>query len=362
MRHNGWKALGGADADGTQRYGLIGFDGNTIHGWVQSVKPGEATAVGYATADLDAIEADFKEAATLAGGDISSFIGADAELAAELGLFGIGKALKKLAKKTGISKVLKKASKLADYALSNPLVKGALAATGPMGMSVLAAHQGYKILRRYKAGSKKAISFVKNVVSQAQKGNPRAIKIQRMLRMGQRAFGPGAISRYAVRRRGTAARYGTRKWGSRYRPVCPRGRVSGDLEVMAGADVVELDVLFGRWMGGAGAGVAYMGQDVIMGQEVIVGEEMIIGQDAIFGADADAATDQDIADLNEFAASAGAWEGITMLGDDLGIGAWEGLAWAADRLGLHSMAARPQEMSARDALLDGRQGQAARFA
>jgi hypothetical protein len=81
--------------------------------------------------------------------------------------------------------------------------------------------------------------------------------------------------------------------------------------------------------------------------------------DVVIGVDEDAETDQDIADLNEFAASAGAWEGIAMLGDDLG--AFEGLAWAADRLGVHSMAERPNEMSARDALLDGRQGQAARF-
>ena len=360
MRHNGWKAIGGADPDGTQHYALVAFDGATIHGWVQSVRAGAEPAMGYASADLDEIEQDFKKAVTMAGGDAMQLIGADAEISGqvEVGLFGIGKALKKLAKKTGISKVLKKASKLADYALSNPLVKGALAATGPMGMSVLAAHQGYKMLRRAKAGSRKARRFIKAVTRRARGGSRKAAKMLRMLRLGKRAFGRGALARYAVRRGGSPARYGTRRWGSRYRPLCPRGRVSGDVGEMVEADEAEL----GKWMAGGGAGVAYMGEDVIVGEDMIIGEDMIVGDDGMMGADAEADMDQDIADLNEFAASAGAWEGAALLGEHLDVGAWEGLAWVADRFGLHSMAGRPNELTARDALLDGRRGQAARFA
>lgn len=330
MRTDGqWKAIGGAD-DGVQRYALIGFDGPVVHGWVQSVRPGQPPGMGYASANLGDLEAELRAAAGAVSG-------------ADVGLFGIGKALKKLAKKTGITKVVKKASRLADYALSNPLVKGALAATGPMGMSVIAAHQGYKMLKGYAKRNPKAMRFVKGVVNAAKMGNPRAIKMQRMLRLGQRAFGTGAINRYAVRRPGTPPRYGTRRWGSRYRPLCPRGRVSGDLEAMAGADAAEL----GKWLGGAG--VAYMGEHEI--------EDI-----ALSGADQDAEIDEAIADLKEFTASSGAWEGMALLGEDVGIGAWEGLGWMAKRLAPRSMAAHPNEMTARDALLDGRQGQAARFA
>lgn len=471
MRNSGWQALGGADTEGVMRYGMIGFDGATVHGWVQAQRPGEDPVIGYASADLDELEQELKTAMTAAGSH---------EAAA--GLFGIGKMLKKLARKTGITKVLKTATKLANYALSNPLVKGALAATGPMGMSVLAAHQGYRMLKKYAKGNPKAMRFVKGVVKAARGGNVKAIKMQRMLRLGQRAFGPGALRRYAVRRAGTPPRYGTRRWGPRYQPLCPRGRVSGDLEAIAGADVVEL----GKWIAGGGAGVAYMGEDIekidlggmvskarrryrrrlfksrlatdpsfrakweqrvaarrkrldlgyggrprrygkllpsemgrraghvgdweITGDigdweiggtdmgademtfaigdweisgpgdgeaghppgEIAIGDDelidFVIGEmegapgapgEILIGLDEDAETDQDIRDLNEFAASAGAWEGIALLGEDLG--AFEGLAWAADRLGVHSMAERPREMSARDALLDGRQGQAARF-
>ena len=376
MRNSGWQAMGGADTDGVQRYGMIGFDGATVHGWVQASRQGQDPVIGYASANLNDLVEDLKTATGSHQGD-----------GADVGLFGIGKVLKKLARKTGVTKVLKKATKLADYALSNPLVKGALAATGPMGMSVIAAHQGYRMLKKYAKGNPKAMRFVKGIVRAAQGGNPKAIKIQRMLRLGQRAFGPGAMRRYAVRRAGTPARYGTRRWGPRYQPLCPRGRVSGDLQAIAGADVVEL----GKWMAGGGAGAAYMGDWEISGDQdehrFVAGDDAELGRwiagggagvaymgdweisgdhqghapgEVIVGAAEDAEVDEDIADLNEFAASAGAWEGIAMLGDDLG--AFEGLAWAADRMGYHSMAARPNELTARDALLDGRQGQAARFA
>ena len=364
MRHNGWRAIGGADRDGTQHYALVAFDGANVHGWVQSVRAGAEPAMGYASANLDEIEEDFKKTVAAAGGDVMRFIGADAEISGqvEVGLFGIGKALKKLAKKTGIAKVLKSAHKIANYALSNPLVQGALAATGPMGMSVLAAHQGYKMLMRAKKGSKKARGFLSAVVKQARGGNPKAAKMLRMLKLGKRAFGRGALARYAVRR-GGRPRYGTRKWGSNYQPLCARGRVSGDIQTMVQADEAEL----GRWL--AGGGVAYMGddgammgEDVIVGEDMMLGEDMIVGDDGMMGADAEAEMDQDIQQLNEFAASSGAWEGAQMLGDQLDVGAWEGLAWASDRLGPHSMAKRPNELTARDALLDGRQGQAARFA
>lgn len=354
MRHGEWMAIGGADDGGIQRYALLGYDGPNVHAWVQSVSPDGQVGMAHATENLNSVENDLNRQITLASGDIESIVGIDPGYAAEAGLFGIGKLLKKIARKTGITKVLKKASKLADYALSNPWVKGALAATGPMGASIIAAHAGYKMLRRLKRGSKKALRFVKNIARKAKGGNRRAIKMQRMLRMGNRAFGTGAMRRYAVGRR---PRYGTRRFGRRYQPLCSRGRVSGDLEAISGADSLELDSLIGGWEG----------DGALMGNDVIVGEEMIMGEDAIFGADSDAAEEADMLALNEYAASAGAWEGIALLGADLGMedegltGAWEGVQWAASRLGLHPMASHANEMTARDALLDGRAGQAARF-
>lgn len=338
MRYGEWTAMGGADNDGVRRFSLLGFDGPVVHGWVQAVAPSGKAVMGYASANLDDIVADFQRATAASGGRLrlvhegSSSGNIDG---AELGLFGIGKALKKLAKKTGISKVLKTAHKLTDYALKNPLVQGALAATGPMGMSVLAAHKAYGIIQKYKRGSKKALGFIKKVVRSAARGNPKAIAMQRMLRFGKRAFDPGAMARYAVRRPGQPARYGTRQFSSRYRPLCPSGRVAGDLDAIAAADVVEL----GEWM----VAGAYAGGDA---------------QVALSGAE-EAELDNEIAELQEFAASAGAWEGIAMLGED--VGAWEGVRWVYDALKPQSMAANPPTLTARGALLDGRQGQAARF-
>ena len=90
MRHNGWRAIGGADPDGTQHYALVAFDGPNIHGWVQSVRPGggmhgaHISGVGYASANLDDIEEDFKKHVTAAGGDVMRFIGADAEISGQV--------------------------------------------------------------------------------------------------------------------------------------------------------------------------------------------------------------------------------------------------------------------------------------
>jgi hypothetical protein len=89
--------------------------------------------------------------------------------------------IKKFAKKTGITKVVKAVAKVAKKALDNPLVQAALAAT-PYGAAFLVARKATQLAVSAVKGGKKAKQAIKAVAALAKKGDAKAKTMAKLIR------------------------------------------------------------------------------------------------------------------------------------------------------------------------------------
>lgn len=210
--------------------------------------------------------------------------------------------LKKIAKKTGVLKVLKTIHKTVEKALDNPLVQAALA-SNPYGAAFLAARKATKMAFKAIKGSVKSKGRLGQLLKLAKGGNLKAKNILRFVKK-QVQLNPKMFK--------NAQQYASM--------VKTSGDEMRDLETFV--------------HGCTAPAYATSGGIEIMGDYNIAGD------------DADGTTDQEIDAVEHFATS----------------GSFEGMRWLAGRLSLHSMAQHPDEMSSRQALSSGRNLQAARFA
>jgi len=208
--------------------------------------------------------------------------------------------IKSAAKKIGKSKVFQTIKKVAKKALDNPIVQGILA-SNPYGAAFLAVRSAARVAVKAIKGVPKAKQALANVVRGIKKGDPKALAAGRLLKQGLKASGLAG------------------KLGSL------RGAVAGANGPMRESDY--LSAVLGACLDGF--------------QE----SSAVAGADAYVLAAGDAAVEHDVDALDSLAES----------------GAWDGVRWLANRLSLHSMAAHPDELTARGALLLGHQA-LARFA
>lgn len=91
--------------------------------------------------------------------------------------------IKEVAKRTGITKVVKTVAKVAKKALDNPIVQAALA-TNPYGAAFLAARKGLQLAVSAAKGAKKAKNAISSLVQHAKKGNLKAKNMLKLVRNG----------------------------------------------------------------------------------------------------------------------------------------------------------------------------------
>jgi len=214
------------------------------------------------------------------------------------------RALKKVAKKTGIVKVLKAVHKVAQKALDNKWVQGALA-SNPWGAAFLAARKATQVAFKAFKGSKLGKMALGKLARLAKGGSKKARNVL------------GLMSKSIKKNPKFWRKRNPRLYDALAKLPSHRACVAGDAEIDA---LIEGCVDYTE---PATSGEYY----------------------AIMGADADAETREDLDFLETFASS----------------GAFEGARWLVDRLGPHTMDAHPDELTARGALLWGRSAQAQRF-
>lgn len=208
--------------------------------------------------------------------------------------------IKAAAKKTGLTKIVKTVAKVAKKALDNPLVQAALA-SNPYGAAFLAARKAIQVGVKAVKGSLKARGVLKKMVNFAKGGNLKAKNFLRLVKQG--VTGNPAL----------------------FAKLAPKALKAA--QTVTSGDAAELEQLAALVQGCT---------------EPITTSA---GYWEIAGEDSDGTTDQEI-DFLETVASSGAFEGVR---------------WLGSQLKLRSMDI-PPELTARGALLLGRQAQGARFA
>lgn len=209
------------------------------------------------------------------------------------------RAIKKVAKKTGVVKVLKAVHGAVEKALDNKWVKMALA-SNPYGAAFLAAHKATQVAFKAIKGSKIAKAAIRKLKGESDRGSKRAKNVLHLMAKGVKA-NPGLFNKNSKLHKLFAA--------------------------AAGADPTVEEI-------------AALVQGCTESSPVSAGE-----YHAVMGADGEPGVGEEVDFLETFASS----------------GAFDGARWFARRMGLHSMNAHPDELTARGALLWGRTAQGQRF-
>jgi hypothetical protein len=281
--------------------------GQYVHGWGKLRLPGGQVVIVHASTDLAAMEREMTaeiraKLVREAQGQQGSAVSGGWWKKFKKKLKKIKHKLKAIAKKTGVFKVLKTIHNVVEKALDNPIIKGVLA-SNPYGAAFLAArqaiHTGIKLVKKAVKGSKKARDLIAKVVHAAKKGHKPSVNAVEMIRKG--------------------------------------------LQAMKGLTPQQMSAIFSKAMTAA-AGSHEVWDSIAAGCGCY-DDNASAGYYEIMGGAEDQETDHEIEALDTFASS----------------GAFEGLRWFVDRMGPHSMTTHPQETTARDALMLGREAYAQRF-
>lgn len=216
----------------------------------------------------------------------------------------LGGKIKKVAKKIAHSKVVRAVVKTAKKAINNPWVKSALQAVAsavPGGAAAVLAANAARIAAKAIKGAKGAKQLVQSVRRGVAAGEDGSMQAARLLREGMRRHGLLSPVNAVM---GADGRANERAFLYAVLGACDSGPSS--LAVAAGAD---------RYLVAAGCA-----HDISAGEAA------------------------ELEAFEDFATS----------------GAWEGTRWALNRLAPRSMAAHPNEMTARSLLMLGHAAQAAR--
>ena len=184
MQEGTWQNLViGADAPGLRARGTLVQNGPFLHAYLKFRLPGNPK-VFLITARLDlreleaALAAELTQrqpavAAMLEGGAVSG-----GRIAQK-----IKSGIKRVAKKIAKSKLVQTVKTVAKKAFNNPLIKGALMATG-FGSAVVATAAAARVAAKAIKGAKKAKTVLKGIAQRARRGDPDAIKAARLVKKG----------------------------------------------------------------------------------------------------------------------------------------------------------------------------------
>lgn len=299
-----WFAAAGFDATTDVRF-VWQQRGREMHAWARIVWPGRPPVFIHAMTDLAAIQRELE-----ANPNIKRMIAASGADIAQAGWFGskLFKKIGKAAKKVGLTKVMEQVRGTVAKAMNNPMVQQALMST-PYGAAALGIYNGAKIARAAMSGNLKAKNAIGFLTNQLAAGVPGADKALMFIRQGAQQVKQGQALASML-------------------PGQGGGQPQGGMP-----DFSQLMSMFQQR------------QSASAGASLDPRELMQLGNLYKTGADNSDVT-QEVDALMTFATA----------------GAFDGMRWLVSRMGLHSMEGRPNELTKRQALLDGRNVLATRFA